>query len=125
MNTIMITVYTLYFIIGLGMTIWVARTLHKNGRLFLIDAFHGDTERADAVNHLLVVGFYLINVGFVLMFLKHGVKPLDTVAGIEFIATKVGIVMMVLGAMHFFNMYNFDKMRKKGKRKQEPLANTI
>lgn len=117
MELTIIIIYTLYFLISLAMTIWVARTLHKNGRLFLIDAFHGDEARADAVNHLLVVGFYLINIGFVLMFLRVGEKPVNLIAGIEYATTKLGIVMLVLGAMHFFNMFNFDKMRKKGKLK--------
>ena len=98
---------------SVGLTIWVANTLHKNGRVFLIEAFRGDEERADAVNHLLKVGFYLINVGFVLLFLKTGERPADFVSGIEYCATKLGFVTLVLGAMHFFNMYNFDKMRKK------------
>ena len=120
MDIIIITIYALYFGISLAMTVWVARTLHKNGRLFLIDAFHGDEARADAVNHLLVVGFYLINIGFVLMFLRVGTKPMDLVGGIEYAATKLGIVMLVLGAMHFFNMFNFDKMRKKGKQSAPP-----
>ena len=64
MATTIITIYGLYFVISLAMTIWVARTLHANGRLFLIDAFHGDEPRADAVNRLLVVGFYLVNWTF-------------------------------------------------------------
>ncbi len=107
--------YAFYTVVSIALTIWVARTLHKNGRLFLIDAFHGDEARADAVNHLLVVGFYLINIGFILLFLSRGEKPTNLVEGIEYSATKLGVVMLVLGAMHFFNMYNFDKMRKKGK----------
>ena len=113
---ISIYTYLIYTIISIGLTVWVAKTLHKNGRLFLIDAFHGDEDRADAVNHLLVVGFYLINFGFILLFLSRGTKPTNLVEGIEYTATKLGVVLLVLGAMHFFNMYNFDKMRKKGKR---------
>lgn len=113
MEITVITTYTIYFLIGTAMTIWVAKTLHKNGRLFLVDAFHGDKARADAVNHLLVVGFYLINIGFVLLFLKADIKPTGAVEGIELTAYKLGVVMLVLGAMHFFNMFNFDKMRRK------------
>ena len=52
-----------YLLISVAVTIWVARTLHKNGRIFLVDAFHGNEHLADSVNHLLVVGFYLVNVG--------------------------------------------------------------
>ena len=113
MNT-SLSIYIAYFLISLGMTIWVARTLHKNGRIFLVDAFSGNQQMADSVNHLLVVGFYLVNIGFILLFLRVGEKPADPVQGVEYISTKLGIVMLVLGGMHFFNMFNFSKMRKKG-----------
>jgi hypothetical protein len=109
-----LNIYTAYFLVSLGMTIWVARTLHKNGRLFLVEAFSGNQEMADSVNHLLVVSFYLINIGFILLFLRVGPKPADIVEGVEYISTKLGIVMLVLGGMHFFNMFSFARMRKKG-----------
>lgn len=112
MNT-SLTIYTAYFLVSLGMTIWVARTLHKNGRLFLVEAFSGNQQMADSVNHLLLVGFYLINLGFVLLFLRIGTKPTDIVEGVEYISTKLGIVILVLGGMHFLNMFNFSRMRKK------------
>ena len=115
-------IYALYLTITIFLTIWVARTLHGNGRIFLVDAFHGNEEMADAVNKLLVVGFYLVNFGFVALFLRYGDKPTNTVEGIEYIATKVGVVLIVLGGMHFFNMFNFAKMRGKAKRHQAPLA---
>ena len=111
-----IAVYIVYTLVSIGLTVWVANTLHKNGRVFLIEAFRGDEERADAVNHLLKVGFYLVNVGFVLLFLKTGARPEGFVGAIEYCATKIGFVTLVLGGMHFFNMYNFDKMRKKGRK---------
>jgi hypothetical protein len=34
--------YMSYLLISLAVTVWVARTLHKNGRVFLVDAFHGN-----------------------------------------------------------------------------------
>lgn len=120
MNT-SLTIYIAYFLISLGMTIWVARTLHKNGRIFLVDAFSGNQQMADSVNHLLVVGFYLINIGFILLFLRIGEKPSDLVQGVEYISTKLGIVMLVLGGMHFFNMFNFSKMRKKAITRNPPV----
>ncbi|MBC2603400.1 hypothetical protein [Puniceicoccus vermicola] len=116
MNGTILVAYLLYITLTVGMTIWVAQTLHRNGQIFLVEAFHGNEEMAQAVNHLLRVGFYLVNLGFVLMFLKHGTRPETTVEAIEYVATKVGIVLIVLGLMHFFNMFNFDKMRKKGRR---------
>ena len=112
--TTAVYIYIAYTIISIAMTVWVARTLHKNGRIFLLDAFKDKEEMADSVNHLLVVGFYLINIGFILLYLKYGTKPETLVEGIEYIATKLGVVLRALGFMHFFNMFNFNRMRKKG-----------
>ena len=62
--------YVIYLLVSIGLTIWVARTLSKNGRIFLADVLHGNEKLADAVNHLLVVGFYLVNLGFVALYLS-------------------------------------------------------
>src|ERR1041385_3311105 len=112
--------YLLYITISVMLTIWVARTLHKNGRIFLVEAFRGNEQMADSVNHLLVVGFYLINIGFVPLALKYGDKPSTTQDAIEFLSTKIGLVLVVLGVMHFFNMFNFDKMRRKARNHTVP-----
>ena len=106
--------YIVYLVISVTLTIWVARTLHKNGAIFLVDAFHGNSELAASVNHLLVVGFYLINIGFVALALKTGDKILDTRAAIEMVSDKLGYVMLILGGMHFFNLYVFARIRRRG-----------
>jgi hypothetical protein len=112
MNVVVGT-YVGYLTISIGLTVWVARTLMKNGRVFLVDTFLENEKLADAVNHLLVVGFYLINVGYVALALKYGEKPTDLAQAIEVLSTKVGLVLLVLGAMHFFNLYIFSKMRRR------------
>jgi hypothetical protein len=68
---------------------------------------------ADSVNHLLVVGFYLINIGYVALALKEGIAPTDLRQVLEIISHKIGVVMLVLGAMHFFNIFLFSKMRRR------------
>src|SRR5262245_49706455 len=111
--TYVVWAYLAYLTASIGLTIWVAHTLHKNGRIFLVDAFHGNGPLADSVNHLLVVGFYLINFGYVFLALKLGHKPWDLPSGIEFFSTKIGLVLLVLGGMHFFNLYVFSRMRRR------------
>ena len=105
--------YIVYIALSIPLTIWVAQTLHKNGRIFLIDSFRGNERLADSVNHLLVVGFYLINVGYVALALKERIAPTDVREVLETISRKVGVVMLVLGAMHFFNILVFSKMRRR------------
>jgi hypothetical protein len=105
--------YTVYIALSIPLTIWVAHTLHKNGRVFLIDSFRGNERLADSVNHLLVVGFYLINIGYVGLALKERIAPTDVREVFETISRKIGVVMLVLGAMHFFNIFLFSKMRRR------------
>jgi membrane-bound ClpP family serine protease len=105
--------YLIYLCLSIVMTVWVARTLHKNGRIFLVDSLTGNEALADSVNHLLVVGFYLINIGYVTLALRYGEKPTTIHQAIEFLSTKIGLVMLVLGAMHFFNIYVIARMRRR------------
>ncbi len=106
--------YITYLTLSIAITIWVARTLHKNGRAFLIEAFAGNESLADSVNHLLVVGFYLLNAGYITLTLKYGDKPINLSQSIEFLSTKLGLALIVLGAMHFANIYIFHRLRKRG-----------
>jgi hypothetical protein len=105
--------YFSYLAISIALTAWVARTLHRNGRVFLVDAFHGNEELADSVNHLLVVGFYLINIGYIALALKT-TEPLSNLRqAIELESVKIGVVLLILGGMHFFNILVFAKMRNR------------
>ena len=106
-----VTTYIAYLVISIGLTAWVAQTLHKSGRIFLVDVFHGNEPLADSVNHLLVVGFYLINLGYVSLMLKIGIPIDSTQASIEALSSKIGMVLLVLGGMHFFNLALFNKLR--------------
>ena len=105
--------YFSHLAISIALTVWVARTLHRNGRVFLVDAFHGNEELADSVNHLLVVGFYLINAGYIALALKTS-NPLSNLREvIELESVKIGVVLLILGGMHFFNILIFAKMRSR------------
>jgi hypothetical protein len=112
--------YFTYLAISIGITIWVAHTLHKNGRVFLLDAFHGNEELADSVNHLLVVGFYLINLGYIALALTTK-SPMATLRqAIELESDKIGVVLLILGGMHFFNIFVFARMRRRATTGMQP-----
>ena len=112
--------YLLYLVISIAMTVWVGRTLYKNGRVFLLDSFGGNEKLADSVNHLLIVGFYLINFGYVTLALKLGYAITSAEQSIEALSVKVGMVLLVLGGMHFFNLFIFSRMRRRSTQHQQP-----
>lgn len=111
--TLIVWTYAIYLLVSVALTVWVARTLHKNGRIFLVDSFGGNEPLADSVNHLLVVGFYLMNIGYVTLALKYGVSIANPREAIETFSTKIGLVLVVLGVMHFFNLFVFTRMRRR------------
>ena len=121
MNLSILT-YLIYLALSIAFTIWVAHTLQKNGRYFLINVFHGDEKLADSVNHLLVVGFYLVNLGYISLMLKLGYAPDHATGAIEALSDKVGMVLVVLGGMHFFNLFLFSRIRRRSLQGQDNAA---
>jgi hypothetical protein len=116
----MIWTYGVYLVVSVALTVWVGRTLHKNGRVFLIDALSGNDNLADSVNHLLLVGFYLVNFGFVATALRYGGRVYEVEAAIEYLSTKLGVVLLVLGGMHFFNLFVLSRWRRRAIRRLPP-----
>ncbi len=123
----MITIaYIIYLAVTIALTIWVARTLSSNGEVFLVECFGHDETLAKSTNHLLVVGFYLMNLGFILLTLQFGDEPVTVPDAFRFLSSKIGLAVVVLGAMHFFNMNAIAKFGRKVGRwlreGQEPIG---
>ncbi|MDX6762490.1 MULTISPECIES: hypothetical protein [unclassified Streptomyces] len=117
-----VVAYVIYLLISIGLTVWVARTLSRNGRVFIGDVLHGNEKLADAVNQLLVVGFYLVNIGFVTLYLRSS-EEVDTARALfEALSVKLGVVLLVLGVMHLGNVWVLNRMRRRGimERQQTP-----
>jgi hypothetical protein len=104
--------YVAYLVVTVALTVWVARTLFRNGQVFLKDAL-ADADLAESVNKLLVVGFYLLNLGYVALAMKTGAAVADATDAVETLATKLGLVMLALGAIHFFNIFVLTRFRKR------------
>lgn len=108
----MITTHLLYLVVCVPVIVWVGRTLARNGQVFLADVFD-DQRVATATNRLLVVGFYLLNIGFVLLYLRVGTGVATPEGLIESLSLKVGVVLLVLGLVHVVNVKVFSSMRRR------------
>jgi len=104
--------YLVYLAVSIMLTWWVARTLFRNGQVFIDDALRNE-RLAASVNHLLVVGFYLLNLGYIAIALKV-THPIESgSAAIEALAWKLGLVLLVLGVMHLCNVYVLSRFRRR------------
>ena len=104
--------YLLYLALSVGLTLWVARTLFTNGSVFLADVFDGRTDLARSVNHLLVVGFYLVNLGLVSLALRTEAPVATATEAIEALSRKLGLVLVTIGLLHLFNVLVLSKVRR-------------
>jgi energy-converting hydrogenase Eha subunit E len=106
--------YLIYIVASVALTVWVGDTLYRNGRPFLVNVFKEDG-LADSVNHLLVVGFYLVNFGAAAILINTGGKPPSVPDMLKQTVTRIGIVLLILGFMHFNNLMVLRAIRRKDK----------
>lgn len=108
-----VVTYLVYLAIAVPLTVWVARALHRYGEVFLNDVYGGDTNLAHAVNQLLVVGFYLLNLGYVALFMTSHTTVNSGQRLLEVLSVKVGAVAIVLGVIHLLNLWAFNTFRRR------------
>jgi hypothetical protein len=103
--------YVLYLVLSVLLTAWVGRMLTRHGRVYLAEVFRGDERMATSLNQLLVVGFYLVNLGFIALWLHTDQRVVDLRGVFETLSAKLGIVLLVIGALHLVNLWIFSRIR--------------
>ena len=104
--------YIAYLLLSAGLTAWVARVLFRNGQVFLDDAL-GNERLAQSVNHLLVVGFYLLNLGYAAVAIRVSVTVATATDAVQTLSVKIGLVLLVLGVVHMGNLYVLSRFRRR------------
>ena len=112
--------YVTYIVVSAFLTIWVGDTLYRNGRPFLVSVFKEDG-LADSVNRLLVVGFYLVNFGAAAILINTGGEPPSVADMLKQTVTRIGVVLLVLGFMHFNNLMILRAIRRRDKKPAPPI----
>jgi hypothetical protein len=105
-------VYAVYVVVAVSLTAWLARTLFRHGTAFLHDVFADKPELADAVNRLLVVGFYMLNLGYALYILRAS-RGLDAFEAIQFLVNRLALLLVTLAGLHFLNVFVFWRIRSR------------
>ena len=112
MHNYLVPIYVIYSVISIGLVVWLAHTLFRNGEVFLEDVFEDNPRLAKAVNHLLVVGFYMANLGYAALLLQSNAAA-DGVVAVELLVRKLGVLLVSLAVLHFANMYVFYRIRRR------------
>ena len=109
--------YVIYLPVIIALTWYVAHTLFKNSKVFMLDIFSGKQEIAYSTNTLFETGFYLLNLGFALLIMEVSYQISSSRNLLEILSAKVGGFAIYLGIMLFFNLYLFFRGRRISKTK--------
>jgi hypothetical protein len=105
--------YLLYLLISTGLTVLVGTGLARSGRAFLLDVFDGNDSLAKAVSRLLVLGFYLLSLGFVTLTMRTGGDVAGARAGLQLLSVKIGEVLLVLGVLPLVTLAALARARRR------------
>ncbi len=113
MSNPLLLVYLPYTAIAVTLTVWLARTLSRHGEVFLHAVFPDRHDLADAINQLLVIGFYLVNLGWALLLLRPGtLQAVTPTEATSVLLTRLGTLLLLLGIAHLINLYVFHRVRQ-------------
>lgn len=115
----LIVVYLVYGTVSVALTVWLAVTLFRNGAVFLADVFEDHPELAEATNRLLVVGFFMANLGYAFLLFWRTETP-DAVAAAEVLLRRLGLLLVSLAVLHFVNLAVFYRLRRRARLAQIP-----
>ena len=108
-----------YAVVAVGLTAWLARTLYRSGVAFLHDVFADRPALADAVNRLLVTGFYMLNLGYA-FFVVRVTRGMDGFDAAQVFVNRLSILLATLGAVHFVNVFVFWRIRARREQRTLP-----
>ncbi len=114
--------YVIYLPVIIALTWYVAHTLFKNSKVFMLDIFHGKADIALSTNTLFETGFYLLNLGFALLIMEVSVEIANSRNLLEILSAKIGGFAIYLGIMLFFNLYLFFRGRRVSKMRSAGVA---
>jgi len=116
-----VAVYLIYLAVAVGLVVWLARTLYRNGQVFLDDVFEDKPQMAAPINKLLVTGFYMLNLGYAALLLR-GERVRDVTEALDLLTLRFGVLLVSLAIIHFLNLWVFAVIRRHAQARNLPPA---
>jgi len=100
-----LSAYAIYIAITAFVILRVGWLFYHFGAHYLHDIFPGAREQADNLNRLLLLGYYLLNLGYVAYSLSLWPALENWFETVELLSQRIGFIVFSLGAVHFFNLW--------------------
>ncbi len=105
--------YLIYLSLTSIIIIKVGKLCYDNGNIFVSQLIPNHEELCHQINKMLLIGYYLLNLGYCAMTIISWEKIQTNNQLIEIIATKSAIIILTIGFMHYINIFLLTKYIKK------------
>jgi hypothetical protein len=97
----------LYLFIAVLITVNLGNMLYRKGAVLLHYIFYKEEEWAKPVNKIMLIGFYLLNIGIATLYYNQGIQLDSYLEAFNFLSSKIGGLLVIIGGMHIFNVLFF------------------
>lgn len=99
-----ITAYGIYLCITVFIILKVGRICYKNGNVYVAALIPDHMDLCHKLNQVLLLGYYLLNIGYCAMTLISWQKIISSTQLIEMICTKTAVIIFIISLLHYFNI---------------------
>lgn len=105
--------YLIYFGITIFIIVKVGKVCYNNGNIYVSQLIPDHEELCQKINQMLLIGYYLLNIGYCAMTIISWQKINTTENLIEIIASKSAVIIVTIAIMHYINILLLTKYIKK------------
>ncbi len=95
--------YFIYFTLTIPVIVFVGWKCYKIGKIYLLDVLKDD-EICNSVNKLLLIGYYLLNLGYIAISISSWGNINTFSEIIEIVFTKISVILMLIALFHYINI---------------------
>lgn len=106
-----IITYSVYLSISIFIAVFVGYKCYKTGEIYLLYIIK-DTQTCSAINRILLVSYYLVNIGYIAFTISDGEMINSLLQSIKILISKISTILIILSVLHYFNLFTIYKFRK-------------
>ncbi|HLA57373.1 MAG TPA: hypothetical protein VK622_01360 [Puia sp.] len=99
-----ISAYIVYLILTGFIIVFVGKLFYRNGRMFILGLMKDDAARTDHLNNILLVAYYLFNIGYAFVKLSFWQSIENLAKLVSSIANNMSVLIFILASTHYLNM---------------------
>ena len=99
-----VSAYCIYLILTVFVIAFVGKLFYRNGRIFILGLMKDDAVTTDYFNNILLVAYYLFNIGYAFVKLHFWQRIGNPEMLISSISNNMSVLIFILASTHYMNM---------------------